>query len=159
MTACHPSKYLYGPACLRENHVLIYPCERMQCVIRCPCGVFADHVHQDSGHSQQDHYQDHKQYHSAPHMSCVFCTEMLRFLPGFNFRKLISVSDHFSESFRAPSILVLKKAYVFEHIYKDPVCKNRLKCQECGKCFKKSCNRERHVRNVHYQQKYECRQC
>ena len=159
MTACHPSSFLYGPACLREGHILIYPCQRMQCVIRCPCRVCMDHVHQDSGHSLQDDFQDHKQYHSAPHMTCIFCTEILRLLPGFNFRKVIFCDP--GQPFPAPSILVLKKAYAFEHIYIDPdtVPKNRLKCEECGLCFKKSCNRERHVRNVHYQQKYECREC
>ena len=34
-TACHTSKFLYGPACLRLSRVVIYPCYRNKCV--CPC--------------------------------------------------------------------------------------------------------------------------
>ena len=93
MTACRPATYLHGPACLREGRGLIYPCERKKCVIRCPCNVCAGVVHQESGHSRQDRFDIHQQYHSAPHLNCIFCAEMMRIIPGLCFLKVITVRE------------------------------------------------------------------
>ena len=156
MTACHPSKKLYGPACLRDSRVVIYPCYRFKCVINCPCGLCSGLIRSESDHSLQDRFGDHQQYHSAPHQNCDFCTEILSLIPGFYFRKLVTVSGG---SFPSPSRLVLTKAYEFDHDYTYSTNKKSLSCDECGEAFKKACNRERHIRNVHYQQKHECGQC
>ena len=155
MTACHPSELLYGPACLRSR-VVIYPCERYKCVIICPCGLCSGLISSGSEYSVQYRFEDHQQYHSAPHNNCSFCTEIFSLIPGFYCRKLITESGG---SFPSPSRFVLKKAYEFGHHYTYSTSKKSLSCEECGKSFKKSCNRERHLRNVHYQQKYECVQC
>ena len=158
MTACRPATYLHGPACLREGRGLIYPCERKKCVIRCPCNVCAGVVHQESGHSRQDRFDIHQQYHSAPHLNCIFCAEMMRIIPGLCFLKVITVRES-GKAFPSPLTEVLKRAFEFRHNYVYPDRKDKLVCQECGKQFKKSCHRERHEINVHYQQKYECLHC
>ena len=156
MTACHPSKFLYGPACLRVDRVLIYPCDRNKCVIRCPCSFCSGIIRPESGHSLQDHYDVHEQYHTAPHLTCVFCSQMLSLIPGFYFRKLISVSGG---SFPSPTRKVLCRAYVFQHSYTYKTSKKSLSCEECGQFFKKACNRARHFENIHYKQKHECLKC
>ena len=158
MTACDPGTHLYGPASLRDTHGLIYPCERNKCVIRCPCSVCAGAVHQESGHSIQDRYHVHQQYHIAPHLNCIFCSDMMSLIPGLCFRKVITVRES-GQVFPSPLVLVLRKAFEFRHNYTYPGRKNKLKCEDCEKSFKKSCNRERHMINVHYQQKYECLKC
>ena len=158
MTACHPNTHLYGPACLRESRGLIYPCERKKCVIRCPCSVCAGVVHQESGHSRRDRFDIHQQYHSAPHLNCIFCAEMMRLLPGHRFLKVITVRES-GQVFPSPLTEVLRKAFEFRHNYKYPDKNDKRHCEECGKHFKKACNRERHMENVHYQQKYKCLQC
>ena len=151
-TACHPSQFLYGPACLRSR-VVIYPCIRNKCVIRCPCMFCSGTVRVNS---LQERFQDHQQYHGAPHLNCVFCTEVLFLIPGFNFLKVTTESGGL---FPAPSRFVLSKAYEFGHNYTYSVRKKSKSCEECGRTFKRACDRERHRRNVHYQQKYECRRC
>ena len=158
MTACLPATHLHGPACLRESRGLIYPCERKKCVIRCPCRVCAGEVHQESGHSVQDRFDIHQQYHSAPHLNCIFCAELMRIIPGFCFMKVITVRES-GKVFPSPLTKVLRKAFEFRHNYIYPDRKNKRQCEECGKRFKKSCNRDRHMQNVHYQQKYVCLQC
>ena len=158
MTACHPSELLYGPACLLDSRVVIYPCERYKCVIICPCGLCSGLISSESEYcSVQDRFEDHQQYHSAPHHNCAFCAEMFSLIPGFYCRKLITVSEG-SFPFHS-SRFVLKKAYEFGHTYNYSTSKKSLSCEECGKLFKKASNRERHFRNVHYQQKHECVQC
>ena len=106
--------------------------------------------------SLQECFQDHQQYHGAPHLNCVFCTEVLLLIPGFNFMKVTTESGGL---FPALSRLVLSKAYEFGHNYTYFARKKSQSCEECGKKFKKASNRERHIRNVHYQQKHECSRC
>ena len=157
MTACHPSEFLYGPACLLDSRVVIYPCERYKCVIICPCGLCSGLISSESEYcSIQDRFEDHQQYHSAPHHNCAFCTEIFSLIPGFYCRKLITVSGG---SFPSPSRFELSKAYEFGHTYTYSARKKSQSCEECGLTFKKACNRERHIRNVHYQQKHECSRC
>ena len=150
------SKFLYGPACLRDSRVVIYPCERNKCFIRCPCSLCSGLFHPESGHSLQDRYDVHEQYHTAPHLKCVFCTQMLSLIPGYYCRKIISVSGG---SFPSPTRKVLTKAYVFQHSYTYETSKKSLSCEECGQTFKRNCNRVRHFKNVHYKQKHECLKC
>ena len=152
-TACHPSEFLYGPACLRRSRVVIYGCRRNKCVIRCPCRCCSGLVPEDS---LQERFRDHQQYHGAPHLNCVFCTEVLLLIPGFSFMKVTSESGGI---FPVLSRFVLDKAYEFGHNYTYFARKKSQSCEECGKVFKKACNRERHIRNVHYQQKHECSRC
>ena len=92
MTACHRNG-LYGPACLIKSRVVIYPCVRMMCVIRCPCGFCSGLICPESEHSPQDRYHEHQQYHSAPHLNCIFCSDILKLIPGFYYKKVISVSS------------------------------------------------------------------
>ena len=110
-------------------------------------------VHVDS---LQERFQDHQQYHGAPHLNCVFCIEVLLLIPGFYFLKVTPESGGL---FPAPTRFVLSKAYEFGHNYTYSVRKKSKSCEECGRTFKRACDRERHRRNVHYQQKYECSLC
>ena len=157
MTACHPTNRLFGPACLMDSRVVIYPCDRMRCVIRCPCGLCSSLICPESEHSLQDLYHEHQQYHSAPHLNCICCIEILKLIPGFYYKKVISVSS--GGAFPSPTIAVLRTAYEFGHDYTYDYSKETLSCGDCGKIFKTASNRERHTRNVHYKQKNECLWC
>ena len=102
-TACHPSEYLHGPACLKDSKIVIYSCGERKCIIRCPCKVCRG-LQQEYAIVRED-FDDHSRYHHAPHLNCQFCNQMLKVLPGLNYKKSRAVSS--GKPFPAPSKYVL----------------------------------------------------
>ena len=66
-----PSKLLHGPASLKIDKSIIYPCEYWRCHIPCPCSICKDNHKSIS-------FQDHWVYHQAIHLKCKFCLELIQ---------------------------------------------------------------------------------
>ena len=144
-TACLPNSYLYGPASIKDSKVVVYPCYRRKCVIQCPCKLCRG-IQEEYPNYQED-FEDHRRYHHAAHLGCNFCSNMMSVLPGLNYKLFCGFLTN-----------VLGHTYKYSNKRKSK--KNQSsKCEECGISFKKACNRDRHYRNVHYKQKYECPDC
>ena len=159
VTGIIPSKLLKGPASLRKDQSIIYPCERGKCHIPCPCPICRD---QQSGVSFQDHWV----YHQAIHLKCEFCVELIRHIPAISFiRRLeISTSSRYSDTKDIVPITKTVYSWLFSHntrfkTYKiNPVYKGN-ECKECKKTFISASHRKRHFMAVHYKSKFECSNC
>lgn len=171
--ACTPSKFLHGPASLRRNGAIVYPCEEGKCVIACPCWICFIKVKLSL--NQQQKYKEHLLYHHAPHLKCEFCQELLSVFSSPTYSKLMKI---YSSQGPFPSVSkakdVMIKSYVFRHSFnedrgcfrkKESVSKmglegeSRFKCDDCGKQFTKACNLNRHFMNQHYGSKFQCKEC
>ena len=146
-TACLPSTHLHGPACLLKSRTVIYPCEKKTCRIGCPCIICSGKLEETC--SPRELFSDHQLYHHAIHISCKFCNQIIETFPGFTYPKVISDGKED----------VTIHSYIFRHGHDESKRKKTLQCEECGKTFKKACNRERNYKHVHYHQKYRCQEC
>ena len=124
-TACLPSAHLSGPASIKDSKSVVYPCYRAKCVIQCPCNMCRG-IQEEYSNIQED-FDDHRLYHHAPHLRCKFCNEVLKILPGYNYKKVFAVPS--GKPFPSPSLRVLKTKYVFDHSYQYSMGKKSLKCE------------------------------
>ena len=143
------SEYLYGPASLKTSKALIYPCEKNKCFICCPCNQC---LRKDTvSFSINECFEDHKLYHQALHLNCEFCSQLFKIFPVFSYHKYSYVFLH-TKKFNSQYI---PTAYVGKIRPKVKVHK----CKICEKVFSKACNKNRHYMKVHYEEKYECKNC
>ena len=150
-TACLPGEWLRGPASLRFGRTVVYPCRRGGCRIMCPCLICAGKKDEKYRCEQ---YHDHEMYHHAAHFDCEFCCELFKHFPYFTYKKLIWEGTILSYQFRHSYAVVSGKKPI--SVMKE---KSILECEDCVKTFRKACNKERHYRNVHYLEKFECPEC
>ena len=149
---------LHGPASLLSSRSIVYPCQSRLCQIGCPC--FGCRGYLVKKLSAETRFQDHKFYHHATHANCEFCCQLLEALPFYTF------DLHIRKGMYAEDIYEVKiKTYEFGHNFSlkektKSSTKCPLKCEDCGKRFKTTSNRDRHFRNVHFKQKiYKCETC
>ena len=169
-TACLPTSFLHGPASSRDTRTIIYPCRRKHCRIGCPCPDCRIGNSEHFISTQQERYKFHQLYHHAPHLNCEFCIELLRIFPAFTYTRITSETVWYGPVKKEKRFR--RKSFTFKHTYDighseskhnwnamTEEFENPRKCPDCSKLFKKACNKERHYRNVHYKQKYQCDIC
>ena len=172
--ACAPKKFLRGPASLKRNRSIVYPCEDGKCIIGCPCWICLVEV-EHPPYDRQQKYQEHLLYHHAPHLSCEFCLELLRVFSSPTYSKQMKIYTPTGPFSSVPkSINVQIKAYIFRHSFnenrgcfrkkeaaskKGPNGQPCFKCEDCDKQFTKACNLNRHIMNQHYGSKFQCKDC
>ena len=157
---CKPSKCpessLYGPASLLSSKSIVYPCIRRGCWISCPC--FQCRGYACHNFSMETLFKDHKSYHNAHHENCEFCSQLLKIFPFFSYDKIVS-------GFGEGASKEIAKTYNFGHSYsyidkKSSISKKNFKCEECGRRFKQSNNRDRHYETIHLKELiYQCDIC
>ena len=139
--ACTPHKFLHGPASLRKNKVIVYPCQFRKCFIACPCWICYPKAKRPKDHHHQK-YQEHLLYHHAPHLDCELCEDLLKvfssptYICAYIFRHTFNVEPGY-----------FRNQYYTKQV---PEGESRFKCEECGKQFTKACNLNRHYMNQHY---------
>ena len=168
-----PSKYLYGPASLKDTRVIVYPCKYNKCQIRCPCFICRSHTTIESSTL----FENHQTYHLAPHSTCSYCFDYLRDESDKTFfqngDKLSSTFSYWMFHHKTVNYLSRGKAYRDYHWKKDfgdkeditwdewfsKRGKNPLKCKTCHLKFRNPASKRRHFQSIHYQKKFECPIC
>ena len=147
VTGIIPSKLLEGPASLRKDQSIIYPCNHWKCNIPCPCPICKDR------HSKVS-FQDHWVYHQAIHMKCMFCLELIQHIPAISYIRRIeeSPSSRYSHTKEMVSTSRIVYSWLFYHNVKFKTYKiNKVsKGKECNKIFLSASHRKRHFMAVHY---------
>ena len=157
--ACTPHKFLHGPASLRKNKVIVYPCQFRKCFIACPCWICYPKAKRPKDHHHQK-YQEHLLYHHAPHLDCELCEDLLKVFSSPTYMKGMRKyynQGMFCSKTKAKDVNIC--AYIFKHSFNEERGyfrnqnyaykqvseeESRFKCEECGKQFTKSCNLNRH---------------
>ena len=123
-TSCLPSTFLFGPASLRIERTVIYPCEYHKCQIGCPCKRC---IGNGEWNTVQDEFYEHQLYHQAPHLSCQFCCQLLEFFPFLSYRKVMKeyIGDYFP---REKYVLRVFVSWQFQHRYSYQTTRKSLKC-------------------------------
>ena len=113
-TACHPSQMLHGPASLKDSRVIIYPCNKNKCIIKCPC--FICRSIKLVNPLDKASFANNQLYHQAP--ACHNCCETLRLDPLKSFKQ---VSDAKSWGSRTTVKWMFYHQHIWNHgkAYKD----------------------------------------
>ena len=156
VTGTIPSKLLHGPASLKKDKSIMYPCQYWNCHIPCPCPICKD-KHSDIS------FQDHWVYHQAIHLKCKFCLELIQHIPAISYIRRIeeSPSSRYSHTKEMVSTSRIVYSWLFYHDVKFRTYKiNKVsKGKECNKIFLSASHRKRHFMAVHYKSKFECSDC
>ena len=156
--ASDPHKLLHGPASLKSNRVIVYPCKFKHCFVACPCWI----CFESKVKTTNNKYKDHLLYHLAPHLCCEFCQDLLKLLSSPTYMKFkvtskgkdIKICSYiFHHSFSMNRTAFRKKYYTSEK------AEARFKCEDCGKQFTQACSLSRHYMNQHYGSKFQCPEC
>ena len=154
--------WLYGPASLR-NKTLIYPCEKFQCQIGCPCKMCRGLLT-----SCQD-LEDHVTYHRAPHTLCQFCNELARIIPNYSWQIVYKIVYY--PAYPVPQFEkyyeIMVSASLFKHSVAEILPSSKQKPIPCDKCdmkFRSIYHLKRHEVSIHYEPKvqaemYKCEIC
>ena len=67
-----PNVKLCGPASLKDTRVIIYPCNRLKCRVRCPCYICHG---LRTTKTDIELLENHNRYHHALHLPCNYCGE------------------------------------------------------------------------------------
>ena len=145
-------KVYFGPFTMLKNKKVMYTCDQCRCLIECPCmNCKGEQVNKIP---RYDNFEDHLWYHHVAHGTCIFCLELLRIFPAYNYTRLVSIGPFYSPKYE------LHKTYVFTHCYMiDGSKQSKLKCDSCDKVFQKVSNKKRHFLKVHYEAVLFCDIC
>lgn len=159
--------FLYGPASLKKDRTLIYPCEKNRCRLGCPCHLCRKRVNNclkagnretcgDCVECRAD-CDDHLLFHRAAHLNCKFCLNMLDHIPNLS-PVIRHVRGYLPDLYEE-----CLSASLFEHCYNeiDPVqdFSSKFSCDKCDKQFERKSDLKRHEFSIHYGKKHFCRYC
>ena len=151
------SQILHGPASCRTSKRVYYPCTQHGCFVGCPCSL----CHGDSSSptnskaSIKELFDGHELYHNAYHLGCIFCVEIFRMIPFYNYASFV-LEGPFGIKHAVP-----ESSYVFHHsiaLIKMSMVE-QLRCEECDLTFNESFNKYRHDRAKHLKKTFSCNEC
>ena len=155
-----PTGYLHGPASLLSRKSIVYPSTKYYIQIACPC--FECRGYLCKNFAIETVFENHKSYHHATHANCKFCCDLLEIFPFFSFVRTIRKQiGSWCDGLYEDTEKTFKFSVHFQLMDKMKLRSIRsFKCEECGRRFTQSNNRDRHYENVHNKQsRYECNIC
>ena len=164
----YSKNFLHGPASSRTSKSIVYPCNRFQCRIDCPCHLCRfKSIHctvsnkkcEDCELCKKD-YNDHMLHHRAYHLQCEFCQQLHRIFPRYTYTV---VEWEYSYRTLEDEPVGESKAYIFAHVYSDHLQQDQafgpFRCDNCSKSFARKADLKRHEVTKHYALKHLCHQC
>lgn len=142
---------MFGPASLL-NRVVVYPCSRYKCKVCCSCKICRQ-KYQENVKQETDQMEEHKIYHKAWHVECVFCNELFRIVPAFKF--ILHVSGNIQGT-RVPYDQAVFKHYA--EVSREPK-EEKVKCKMCDITFTCMESQIRHYKSIHTKETYSCEKC
>ena len=164
----YASGNLYGPACLREERSMVYPCNVYRCQVGCPCHLCwmkkmrclkAEASNQTCGISCNEcshDREDHSLFHRAIHMSCNFCSNL--------------EVDIANVKFKVPRYSLYRRnsevvdAALFQHMYghnevEEDEESSKFACDKCDMEFLYRSDLKKHEIARHYGAEHKCLLC
>ena len=142
---------LFGPATLRKEKVIIYPCDRNSCAIQCPCFICRKKL--TFWRNKKRMFKDHVLHHKALHLDCIFCKNLFEVIPSYNY------SVHLNRVSRGEPRYVEAFRFWHEFDVAESSEETQLRCKVCRLRFTRYEDKLRHQDSVHLKQSLTCTQC